>query len=288
MLTPSQCGKWLGFNIDTKYMKIFVPSEKIEALNHMMNFVLNSKTIAIGPLTRLFTRQMYSFIETRKSWYEKRLIDNLLFEELSFWLRNLENTNGFEIRQNQATSKIIYSDASNSGYGGYIVEKSGKWIAKGNFARAEIADSSTYRELLAVKLFLQSVSSHLKNENVLWFSDNSNVSRIIQVGSRKLHLHRLSIEIFDICIKNNIKFQPSWISREGNVFSDFLSKHIDSDSWGFDLETFYYIQSKFGIFTVDRFTDDLNKKINNFNSKFYCPNSSGVNAFTYDWSGNFN
>ena len=269
-LIPSQTGSWLGFDIDTTSMKFFVPEQKIHSLLDMIYMVLERKTIdaktisqisgklismsfAIGPLTRLFTRQMYRFIESRVSWNQIRIIDDLLRSELNFWANNLCSSNGFSIKTNQVTSKIVYSDASETGYGGYVAEKLGKVIAKGNFSSFESAESSTYRELLAVKRIIESLSSELQGERVLWYSDNQNVARIISVGSRKPVLHELSIDIFNLCMRFDISIQPSWIPREDNVFADYLSKSKDTDDWGIDLESFEYIQSKFGLFTFDRF-----------------------------------
>jgi len=80
----------------------------------------------------------------------------------------------------------------------------------------------------------------------------------------------------------NIKFLPSWTPRENNTIADQLSKANDTDNWGIDYETFSYIESKFGKFTADRFAEYLNCKVVNFNSKFYCPNSYGVNTFTFN------
>ena len=42
------------------------------------------------------------------------------------------------------------------------------------------------------------------------------------------------------------------------------------------------------MFTIDRFADDFNKKVNKFNSKYYCPQTQQVDAFAVDWSGEFN
>ena len=302
---PSKSGKWLGFEINTTKMIFSVPSEKINKLlvqikRLLIQELVNAKqiskiaghlismTLAIGPLTRLFTRQMYRFIESRSSWYEFTVLDYLLKEELTFWERNLEKNNGFHIKKNYHTSKIVYSDASGSGYGGYVVQKLGNIVARGDFNSHERHTSSTYRELLAVKLILQSFRLELKNESVQWFSDNNNVSRIIEVGSSRPHLHKLAIEIFDICISHDINLQSTWIPREENVIADTLSKTVDSDNWSIDCESFEYIQSHFGEFTFDRFSDDLNKKVACFNSKFHCPSSSGVNAFTLHWGDKFN
>ena len=82
---PSHTGKWLGFEIDTNAMKFSVPSKKVASLLHLIGQALNSiyvtakqiakiaghiisMSIAIGPLTRLFTRQMYRFIDKCASW----------------------------------------------------------------------------------------------------------------------------------------------------------------------------------------------------------------------------
>ena len=302
---PSRNGKWLGFIIDTEALKFYVPQAKIDRVLQLLDIILSvshtsarmiskiagniiSMQIAIGPLTRLFTRQMYRFIENRYSWDQNMFIDTNLKKELVFWKSNLNHSNGFEIKVNHAVSKIVYSDASGSGYGGFVVQKLGNLIAKGTFSPHEKSTSSTCRELLAVKNVLLSVATELQNDTVQWFSDNTNVARIIEVGSGKPWLQEIALDIFHICIKFNIKLIPSWIPRENNTIADELSKSKDTDNWGIDFETFNYIQFKFGRFTVDRFADSSNRKVKNFNSKYFCPGSFGVNAFTFDWSNHFN
>ena len=39
-----------------------------------------------------------------------------------------------------------------------------------------------------------------------------------------------------------------------------------------------------GPFDIDRFADHTNKKLHRFNSRYYCPGTELVNAFTADWS----
>jgi len=75
------------------------------------------------------------------------------------------------------------------------------------------------------------------------------------------------------------------VFQQHNDHTDDLSKCIDTDNWGIDFETFTHIQSKFGQFTIDRFADNHNTKVSSFNSKFYCVNSLGVNAFTFTGPG---
>ena len=45
--------------------------------------------------------------------------------------------------------------------------------------------SFTWQELYAVRLVLEALKSKLENERVRWFTDNQNVVRIVQYGSRQ-------------------------------------------------------------------------------------------------------
>ncbi len=57
------------------------------------------------------------------------------------------------------------------------------WTVVTSYFRTQ--KSSTWRELQAVRLVLQSLSIPLKGESVKWFTDNQNVPLIILNGSRK-------------------------------------------------------------------------------------------------------
>jgi len=41
-------------------------------------------------------------------------------------------------------------------------------------------------------------------------------------------------------------------------------------------------------YTVDRFAGDVNTQLTIFNSKLFCPGTSGVNAFSFTWAGQNN
>ena len=104
------------------------------------------------------------------------------------------------------------------------------------------------------------------------------------IGSFKCKLQELALDIFHYCLKYNIKLTPQWIPRDLNQNADTLSKVQDTDAWGIDEESFNYLSSLLGPYTVDRFADDRNAKLPCFNSKFYCSGTAHVNAFTADWS----
>uniref|UniRef100_A0A7M5XJR3 Reverse transcriptase domain-containing protein n=1 Tax=Clytia hemisphaerica TaxID=252671 RepID=A0A7M5XJR3_9CNID len=222
-LEPEKRKTWLGFIIDTEKMKFEVPTTKILKVQNLLLEALNCEFIsareisriagnlismaqAIGPLVYLFTKQLYKFVESSFSWDKKRLLTFDVRQELEFWKENLEVTKSFRINTQPEVTKIVFSDASETGYGGYVVEKLGNIIARGNFDRTERQTSSTYRELLAVKYILLSFPKILENENIEWFTDNNNICRIINRGSTKQHLQNLAIEIFNICYRPTLKF----------------------------------------------------------------------------------
>ena len=78
---------------------------------------LISTCLAIGPVTRLMTRALYRSIETRFAF----VIPDCVISELTFWLSNLDAYNGFSIKHQHTPSHTVYSDASDTGYGGVLV-----------------------------------------------------------------------------------------------------------------------------------------------------------------------
>ena len=89
----------------------------------------------------------------------------------------------------------MYSDASETGYGGYVVEH-GPCVAYGQWTQDEACQSFTWRELVAVFRVLSSVANKLGNARVWWFTDNQNVACILQVGSKKPLLQAVAVKVF--------------------------------------------------------------------------------------------
>ena len=304
-LYPSQTGKWLGFDIDTVRLMLSVPTDKLEkmlalakgAVAHRLTTAQKISKIAgqiismgpgLGPLSRLFTRKMYAFSNTSPAWDKHIRLTDEVKDELDFWITNVDEVNGFHLKRKHAHTKVVYSDASDHGFGGFTAQQLGNVIAKGTFTEREKATSSTHRELLAVEQVLVSLIKHLRHECVLWYTDNWNVSRILQVGSSKNDLQELALKIFALCVRNDIRILPCWIPREENQTADELSKHRDTDDWGIDNETFQYIQSRFGRFDIDRFADSRNTKVPRFDSRYHCVGCETINTFTASWSDTFN
>ena len=188
------------------------------------------------------------------------------------------------MKKREATSEILFTDASCHAYGGYLLKSLGNIISHGRFTSTEKTLSSTHRELLAVKNSLLSFKKLLTHESVSVRTDNFATSRILEIGSSKEHLQKIAIDIFNTCVQYDIRISPTWVPREQNKVADYYSKIIDTDNWSIDDVSFSNICSQLGWCDFDRFADNLNARCSKFNSKYYCVGTHGVDAFTQDWS----
>ena len=105
---------------------------------------------------------------------------------------------------------VVYSDASDSGFGGYFVQ-CGLDLVSGVWSHEEMRTSSTFREILAVKFVLLSLVNQLSGLTVKWFTDNQNVPRIISSRSSEEHLQSEALSIFNICCSHGISIEMEWI-----------------------------------------------------------------------------
>ena len=128
----------------------------------------------------------------------------------------------------------------------------------------------------------------IAEKSVKLFSDNKGVVAITRKGSMNTALHDMSLEIYKLCKARNIELDVQWVPREQNTKADTLSREIDFDDWGVSMLFFQFIDRIWGPHTVDRFADNCNTKIDKFNSKYWCPGSSHVDAFSVDWVGENN
>ena len=144
-------------------------------------------------------------------------------------------------------------------------------IAHGRWSDDEAQQSSTWREIRAVRLVLESLIPVLKNKRIRWFSDNQNVVRILQIGSKKAHLQQEALAIFGMAAKNLIHIEPEWIPHGENQQADYLSWLQNRVDWRINLEVFLKLMSQWGPHTVDRFADYFNAQLPQFNSQFWSP-----------------
>ena len=296
---PSRVGTWLGFHLDFSLNFITVPLPKITKLQESISRILalrfvntkdlasvagqlNSMFLAIGNV-RLMSRAMYAQITAQNSWYSNFRLEDSVVEELSFWQSNLDHLNGRRIWFKSSAVRVAYSDASDTGYGGYIVELGPQVAAQGVWSADLAQESSTMREILAVRNVLQSFATKLAGLCVKWHTDNQNVARIIGVGSRKSGLQSEAKHIFEVCVHHGISIEPEWIPRFSNEQADYLSRIVDFDDWSVSPHIFRFLDLKWGPHSIDCFADEHNHLLPRFDSRFWNPYCEAMDTFTRSW-----
>lgn len=304
---PVQIALWLGFIWNVRTFCLEIPEDKITRAVSQIDAILNSqhsvsaRTLSkvtgilisfspvIGNIARLLTRYLHYAINVRDSWDKRMNISNTpCITELQFWRQNLSCIKKGSLGSVTKEANILgFSDASNYAAGSYIVS-CGTAVAHHMWDDFEREQSSTWRELKALEIALHSFESKVAGKVVKWYTDCKNVAHVVHVGSMKPGLQSLAISIFTFCLQHNISLELEWIPRSLNDKADSISRIYDTDTWETSNDFYSFVDNLFGPHTFDRFASSENAKIPRFNSKFWCPGTSGIDAFAFNWSGDNN
>ena len=168
-------------------------------------------SLAIGSWARLMTRSMFFCISQKRNWSSTVVLNQDAQNELNFWLAKVDQYNGRPMVPQSSCVGVVYSDASDTGFGGYLV-KCGKHEVARSWDIHQLSFSSTLKELLAVKYVLISLNDKLSGFFVKWFTDNKNVTLILNIGS-KSHIY--------------VSVNSNWVHPlRGTMEKTFLSERI--------------------------------------------------------------
>ena len=93
--------------------------------------------LTIGKLVQFLTGNMYHFIEKRISWYKQKIVNKNVKEELKFWCNSTNIYNGCKFKPRPITSCLLFTDASDEGYGGFVLKYLNKEICSAKFDKYE-------------------------------------------------------------------------------------------------------------------------------------------------------
>ena len=78
-----------------------------------------SMDLVIGPVCRFMTQSLYAVLDNRLTWCDNLLLSPKAQEELTFRGDCLEKYNSQPIWHSPSAVRVVYSEASDTGYGGY-------------------------------------------------------------------------------------------------------------------------------------------------------------------------
>ena len=240
----------------------------------------------------MWTRRLYANLNQALVWDRPLALTPATLKELEFWENCFEKFNGQPIwTVNPICSVTSYSDSSEYGWGGgggYTVNISGL-SAKGNFSEGEAQLDLTWRELKGTFNVLCSFVKIIKGRKVRHRTDNQNVVRALTNGGKKQHLQAVTMDIFKLCIENNINLFPEWVPRSENSESaDWISKDLDKDDYMLNPNIFAAADILCDPHTVDCFSSFKTRQVPRFCSRWLNPCMEVLDAFSVKCSGENN
>lgn len=272
---------------------------------------------ALGPIVVIAARASYAVLEEatqRRGWNSSLVMSKEAQDGLQFFVDNCSEFDNSPIRS-AATEisvlsiigppssfmkssfvanhvrtneeKIWASDASGYATCAYSI-KGDHLYFRGILNEDERMLSSGHRELLAVaktmEYYEQTGTFTTKATNIYWLTDSQNLVTFLTKGSGKRHIQKDVFQIMIRCKRLNTRIIPIHLLRDDPriKIADDGSKTTDTDNWQVDDQTFQRNRTRFK-FTIDLFASDQNSKCQRFYSNFFCPGTSGIDAFSHSW-----
>ena len=131
-------------------------------------------------------------------------------------------------------------------------------------------------------IYCSEFSDRFQGHTVYHYTDNQAVPVIVEVGSKKPHLQKIALEIFEACKSKEITLIVEWKPREHPLLqhADLGSKSFDLAAYSLDFQSFLVILEFFNVWIgVDCMSNYWNRKAEVFFSKTEELGAAGVNFF---------
>ena len=120
-------------------------------------------------------------------------------EKLRFWYCYIDSFNGYSLRPSPDSSTVIFSDASDVGFGGFSASLDGV-TASGIFTAEHLGQSSTFRELKAIYYVFIVLCGATKVEKSQGFHGQSESCEDSFCRELQVHLQSVARSIFLISV----------------------------------------------------------------------------------------
>ena len=305
VLTPSTRLRFLGFDLDSKDMKVFLPAEKSQKLHDCAAELLSASSVTIERLAQVigFIISCFPAFQHGKLYYRGLEIDKInglrvggyrsrislssyAKEDLRYWLDNAYMS-GSPIQAETAFVEL-FTDASMLGYGVFFKGRKfgGRWSASD---LQSYGDNINALELKAAHFALLSLKDDLAGKTVCLRMDNTTAVSYINMmgGTHSLSCNAVARDIWHFALSANIGLVAAHIPGKLNVEADLASRDFSNPDTELTLDpdSFSNLCKSWG-FTpdIDMFASYANNKVQCYVSWKADPYASYVDAFTLNWS----
>ena len=262
--TPAHIVDFLGLLVDALKFMFAIPKEKLaditRNLQSITQAVQNENKISLTQLQSLLGKlnAARAALEPAGTWTRALhevaahpsaqdvctiQIGSRAHEELTFWCNQIQERNGYRIRDT-GTQIDLHTDASEMGYGGHALGIK----VFGQLTAADTSKSSTWRELFGLNAAARQLTRILHHKHVRVMLDSQCAIAILSKGGSNTHqpgLSDLAKDWWKWCDEQQITPTYTWCPRTENKAADELSKVFDQ-SWDITDTTFNRITQKWG------------------------------------------
>lgn len=245
LLTPFQVKDYLGFEFDTKSMKIKVPEKKIKKLIQRMKQASSPQTRScrwvaslLGKITAMLPAVGEALLHIRhlqrclaknlyvqmNNWEAPCKLSTQATEELQWWKLFMTKKNGLPIRRIQLKKPqvTITTDSSDTGWGinSTVIQTYGFWTEE------EKLLSINVRELMAIYFALKLHGPKFKNGTIKILTDNKTSIKYTtkEGGTASVHLQDYAAKVQDLCNLYHLDVIYQHIKGIDNVEAGKLSR----------------------------------------------------------------
>jgi mRNA-degrading endonuclease HigB of HigAB toxin-antitoxin module len=243
------------------------------------------------PNARLFMRPIQ--LHLLKNWSPARM---KLSVKIPLTPKLIQDLTWFSLDQNIGKGRSLVKDnflitlttdaSGNHGWGGHMnnLTCQGRWTLSQQMLHINC------QEMLAVHLSLNHFLEHLKGQNVLIRSDNTTVCQYInhQGGTRSAQLCNMTMDLWLLALKNNIRLKSVYIQGKKNVVADTLSRvKVCPLEWSLSKTVVSKLFHQWGQPMMDLFATYQNKQTPLFCSWINHPQAFALDALSIPWENVF-
>jgi len=251
---PNRRIEGLGIIIDSTEATLSLPARRVNKILHLSKALLatankharwvgkrqlasmvgtaGSARIAL-PAAGHHLQELQSCVHQAKAWTPSARVrlTKAALSELRWWA-------GGSWRQSTAPMHIpphsvdLYTDASNTGWGAHLVTAVQQFVAQGFWNRQHSLVHITLKELLAVRLAIESFVGYVSNCVVKLHSDATVVVQaLLDLTSRSPALRMELRNLYRVLHDHHIVLQPVHIRGLLNSVADQQSRVADREDW---------------------------------------------------------
>ena len=307
---PSHCIEALGVQVNSALGTFTLPERRRKSIlgsaQQLLQLALKSRRwvnkrklarlcgkAQSGALAIRYARHrlqnLYSCLKKADGWHHttKVQLSHQAMKELRWWCKRTNVSSAGPIHT-PAYAATLTTDASNTGWGATLEIATKKYVAQGFWNSKHLYSHITLKELMAVRLAVESFIKLIWQSVVKLRCDAQVVVwALMDMTARSPALRRELDTLVQILESNNTILLAEHLPGHLNVAADALSRAANQEDWQLDPNLISMAEHHWSLdLDTDRFASANNRVRERFFAATYQPGACGVDAFSaplQDW-----